>query len=184
VRRLLSIATITFAALAATSSADIVKLKNGETITGVVVSKDNHYITIEVACGEMGFDESLVESIDATQGPRTKEDVATLTDAARKRAADADAERAMAVARREAAIQAAEASATRREPVAAADTLAAEETRLARTEDDLQLRIDAADDVLQSVVNQRQRAQLKRLIYQYYLGPSSSSFDPTLGIAR
>ena len=81
------------------------KLKNGETITGVVVSKDNHYITIEVACGEMGFDESLVESIDATQGPRTKEDVATLTDAARKRAADADAERAMAVARREAAIQ-------------------------------------------------------------------------------
>jgi hypothetical protein len=155
---------------------DVVKLKNGETLEGVVVSKDNNYITIEMPCGEVGFDMSLVDSVDTEKGPRTKEDLATLRDASRQRAADQDAQREMATARREAAV-AAEAAARResgQEP-------AVEDTRPTLTaEEGMALRIEAFEEALQLIERRREREKLRRELVNYYFGPT---YDPIIRVA-
>lgn len=173
-RPLLALASIAlFGAAPAAALADIVKLKNGETIEGIVVSKDDKYVTIAVPCGELGFDASLVDSIDAKAGPTTKEDLTALRDAARRRAAEQDAQREMAVARREAAV-AAEAAARRESPEAEADA----EARPTLTSDEsVQIRIEAFEEALNSIVSRREREKLRRELVNYYFGPS---FDPIL----
>jgi hypothetical protein len=180
--RILPIAAFSLFAFASASSADIIKLKNGETISGLVVSKDNHYVTVKVAGGEIGFDESLVDSIDSAAGPKTNDDIAALTDASRKRAADQDAERAMAVARREAAV-AAEAAAQRNGATAtdAAASLTTEE-RVDNAEQALTIRIDAIDEALAQIPTRREREKMRRAIVAYYFG--ASGFDPILGVVR
>lgn len=179
--RLSLLLPLAFAALATGAAADIVKLKNGETLEGIVASKDKNYVTVKVAGGEVGFDLALVDSIDDTKGPKTDEDLAKLTDAARKRAADQDAERAMAVARRDAAV-AAEASAKRSadaEPVDASAAAPSEEQTMVS---DLEARRAAIEEVLDAIPTRRERDRWRRELLAHYFGPGN--YDPILRIAR
>lgn len=177
----IAISAIAAAALAAIpASADIIKLKNGETLEGVVVSRDKGYITILVPSGEMGLDASFVDSIDTEKGPRTKEDLAKLQEASRARSEDANSAREAAMARNRAAAQAAEASARRETP---------ESNNINNTNDGetatgnaAAARVVAIEDALLQIQSRREREKVRRFLYNFYFG--GGNYDPVLRVAR
>ncbi|MFN0207220.1 MAG: hypothetical protein ACKVS6_13025 [Planctomycetota bacterium] len=169
------------AAVIATShfaNADIIKLKNGETIEGVVVSKDDRYITIQLPNGELGMDAAFVDSVDATKGPRTNDDLAAIRDKSKERLELANLEREQANARTRAQANVAEASARRD---GAPDATTEVDTTVA-AEDSVASRLAAIDQMLSTVERKRDREKLKRFLYNYFFG--GRAYDPVLGILQ
>lgn len=174
------VATAALAALAFLTpqgAADIIKLKNGETLEGVVVSKDKNYVTIELAAGELGLDASMIDSIDSNAGPKTKDDLASARSASKDRLELANAERDAQSARRRAAAVAAEASASRSgsSPADAAVETAAVENRVEN-------RVDQLEAALAGVKSRREREKLRRYLYSYFFG--GPVYDPVVNVTR
>src|SRR5262245_33986567 len=147
---------IPFVLLAAPVSADLIKLKNGETIEGVVTSKTDQYIVIKIAGGEMGFSTALLDSVDSNAGPKA-EDLTKREEDARRRNEVVQAERETARLQRASAAAAVEAAA-RRESASTADASAAPATVAERTaayEDEVVERLNAIDEVLNQVPTRR-----------------------------
>lgn len=153
------------ALLASAASADVVKLKNGETLEGVVTSKTSDYVVLKVAGGEMGFPAALVDSVDTTKGPNAS-DLAKQEDESRKRAELYLVERAEAKMRRDAA-RAAEASARRTEDAAAEPVTAAPSVDYAA---DARARLDAIEEAVSQVTKRRERNRVRWALYRYYFG--------------
>ncbi len=156
--------------------ADVVLLKNGESLEGIVVSRKDGYLTLRVPHGEIGFDEALVESVDGTKGP----DAAKLTEleeASRRASELVQIEREAAFARR-AAIAAVEASATRE----TVEEAPAEPTAAESLEAELRARLDAIEATLAEVPTKRERVKLRRLLLNAYLG-AGAVYDPILRVA-
>lgn len=164
-----------FVAIAALPArADIIKLKNGETLEGIVVSKDKNYVTIQVASGELGFDAAFVDSIDTEKGPRSTDDLTKTREANRARLDAENQERASALARVKAAAVA-EASATR-------ESNATNDTASTTATSDSATRLNDLNETLSKVPRKREREKLRRALLNLYFGVGS--YDPVLRIGR
>jgi uncharacterized membrane protein len=164
--------------LASASSADVVKLKNGEELAGVVVKREGGVVTLRVAGGEIGFPESLVESVDTSKGP-TAEQLTKQEDASREALAAANRERAVVREARRSAARAVEAAATVETAPAPVED---EEARAARLETEMRAKLDAIDSITSQIVSQRERARVRRALLNEYFG--GSGYDPVLDITR
>ena len=172
-------AFLSLVVVAPASRADIVKLKNGEELAGVVVKREAGTVTLKIAGGEIGFPESLVDSIDSTKGP-TADQLAKQDEASREALAAANRERAVVREARRAAARAVEASASV-EPAATAPA-DEEATRAAKVETEIRARLDAIDAVTSEIVSQRERSRVRRSLLRHYFGDSEC--NPVLDIAR
>lgn len=167
-----------FAALVLLSPAalcDLVKLKNGAELSGVVVSKEGGMVVLRMPHGEIGFDASLVESIDTAQG-LTQESLTKAEEEGAKAAEASTQERIAALRARRAAVRAAEASAVldrgAAEPAAEVDPVVAEAERAAA---DAQARLVAIDEVLAGIPTARERVAVRRALLAYYFGVSPTA---------
>ena len=69
-----SISVITFflSAIATPSCADVIRLKNGSTIEGIILDNQEHSVTIEVNIGEITFSKDDIESIEKSTSQENK----------------------------------------------------------------------------------------------------------------
>src|SRR5262245_28210005 len=158
---------------------DIVTLKNGDTLDGVVTSRDNGMVTLRIPGGEIGFDAKLVESIDATKG-FNKDSLAKAEDDAKKANEASANERLAELRARRAAVRASEASAQldRGQAVDAAATTQPI-TEEQAVYDDAQSRLDAIDAVLATIPTMRKRVMVRRALLAHYFG--AVSYNNTRG---
>ncbi|MBI3819588.1 MAG: hypothetical protein HY286_12915 [Planctomycetes bacterium] len=163
------------AALALTASADIIKLKNGDTLEGIVISNDKNYVVIQMPSGEMGLDATFVDSIDKEKGPRSAGDLAKIRDASNARLESENSEREASFARTRAVVAAD--AAARRDHVTNTD-----EPTNAPAPTTVSERMSALDDALSQVPRKRDREKLRRLLLNFYFG--GGVYDPVLRIAR
>jgi hypothetical protein len=163
-------------ACAAVASADIIKLKNGETLEGIVKSRESHYVVIQMPNGELGLDAAFVESIDTTKGPKTNDDLSKLRAQSDTRVELANVEREQSRARSKAQATAAEASARRetQADVAAPETATAESAAADR--------LETIDALLKNVKRSRDREKLRRFLYSYFFG--GGVYDPVMHVLR
>src|SRR4030095_1435591 len=149
---------------------DIVTLKNGDTLDGVVTSRENGMVTLRIPGGELGFDAQLLESIDAAKG-LNKDTLAKPKEDSKKANETAANERVAELRARRAAVRASEASAQldRGQAVEAAATTQPI-TEAEAVYDDAQSRLDAIDAVLAQIPTMRERVMVRRALLAHYFG--------------